>query len=440
MFNKSALLVTVSLALFSAASPVAQPGLTTVPIHKRSTLTLADGVFDHDKAIELTVATRNKHRQNMINLERNLGKEAFPKGAEIKPLAQMPEAIVDRLERRQSEPLIDENNDLEWAGTITIGTPPQRFLIDFDTGSSDLWVPSSACRGAVCARKSKYNARSSSTSRSRPGAFSIQYGDGSTVSGPIFTDTVSVAGISARNQYFSPVTRLSSSFQNDPIDGILGMAFPTISNLRQSPFFNTASSEGNARPSSFGFFLASQNSELHLGGPNPAIFTGSIEAHQLSSAIGFWQIGGASVNVNSASNVVTGFQTIIDSGTTIMLGPPDAVAQVYAQVPGSQVFDQQNGLYSFPCGSIPRVSFNWGGRNWEITSANFNLGQTAAGSSQCVGALAGVDLGLGAGVWLLGDSFMKNVYTLFSFADNTVGFAQLAGAGGSTSTSTCPTA
>lgn len=73
---------------------------------------------------------------------------------------------------------------------------------------------------------------------------------------------------------------------------------------------------------------------------------------------------------------------------------------------------------------------------------SFNLGEV--GSGQCVGALAGQDIGLGANVWLLGDrcffrlasihiweglttshSFMKNVYTAFSFDQNAVGFAAL---------------
>lgn len=36
---------------------------------------------------------------------------------------------------------------------------------------------------------------------------------------------------------------------------------------------------------------------------------------------------------------------------------------------------------------------------------SFNLGQTTTGSSLCVGALAGLDLGLGSSVWLLGDRF-----------------------------------
>lgn len=43
-----------------------------------------------------------------------------------------------------------------------------------------------------------------------------------------------------------------------------------------------------------------------------------------------------------------------------------------------------------------------------------------------MGSLAGQDIGLGSNVWLLGDSFMKNVYTAFSFDKDSVGFAKLA--------------
>ena len=61
----------------------------------------------------------------------------------------------------------------------------------------------------------------------------------------------------------------------------------------------------------------------------------------------------------------------------------------------------------------------------QVLRGSFNLGETTPGSGQCVGALAGQDLGLGDDVWLLGDSFMKNVYTAFSFDKNAVGFAEL---------------
>ena len=56
---------------------------------------------------------------------------------------------------------------------------------------------------------------------------------------------------------------------------------------------------------------------------------------------------------------------------------------------------------------------------------SLNLGETAKGSGKCVSSLAGLDIGLGSNVWLLGDSFMKNVYTAFSFDQNAVGFAPL---------------
>lgn len=138
----------------------------------------------------LTILSCSKHRQNLINIERNVGRQAFNPGAEIKPPLNIPSYNTSRVQgKRQDVPLIDEQNNSEWAGYISIGTPPQTFLIDFDTGSSDLWVPNAACSSLVCIAKSKYNVALSLTGQMQPGTFTIEYADNSTVSGPIYTDT-----------------------------------------------------------------------------------------------------------------------------------------------------------------------------------------------------------------------------------------------------------
>ncbi|KAI0094230.1 acid protease [Irpex rosettiformis] len=417
MFCKASL-ITVALALMASATPVVKDSGFSVDLPKRATLTKADGTFDHEAAILHNIKTHNKYQKNLRNLLNNTG--SLPGEFELKDFRTIPDALLKRA--TFSEPLTDELNDLEWAGTISIGTPGQSFLIDFDTGSSDLWVPSSSCTSSTCSGKDKYTASASSTSVRRSGTFSIQYGDGSTVSGPIYTDTVSVASLSVTGQYFSPVTTLSSSFANDPIDGIFGLAYPAISNLGQNPPFNTAINQGKVTAGVFGFKLASTGSNLYLGGTDTTKYSGSVEYHSIDTSTGFWQATGGKAIVGSTT-AVSGFETIIDSGTTIMYGPPSAVQTFYSKIAGSQVYDSTQGYYSYPCNTPPTVGFSWGGKTWTISSANFNLG--SVGGGQCVGALAGQDIGLGSNVWLLGDSFMKNVYTAFSFDTNAVGFATL---------------
>lgn len=83
MFKSAALvlLVTATLSLFAFAHPSPRPRsgktITTIPLPKRSGLTRSDGVFDYAKAVRSIAAAKNKHRRNMINFERNKGRDAF---------------------------------------------------------------------------------------------------------------------------------------------------------------------------------------------------------------------------------------------------------------------------------------------------------------------------------------------------------------------------
>jgi cathepsin D len=68
--------------------------------------------------------------------------------------------------------------------------------VDFDTGSSDLFLPSPKCDSS-CSGHKQYNPDASSTAHNLSKTFSLAFGDGTTgiVHGDQFTDVVSIAGL-----------------------------------------------------------------------------------------------------------------------------------------------------------------------------------------------------------------------------------------------------
>ena len=69
-------------------------------------------------------------------------------------------------------------NRSKYYGVIHIGTPPQKFQVIFDTGSSNLWVPSTKCKlsNIACLLHSKYDSGSSSSYKADGQSFDIQRG------------------------------------------------------------------------------------------------------------------------------------------------------------------------------------------------------------------------------------------------------------------------
>uniref|UniRef100_A0A8C5TAX8 pepsin A n=1 Tax=Malurus cyaneus samueli TaxID=2593467 RepID=A0A8C5TAX8_9PASS len=88
------------------------------------------------------------------------------------------------------EPLENYMDD-EYFGTISIGTPPQEFTVVFDTGSSNLWVPSIFCSSPACRNHNRFNPAESSTFLSTNDTLFIAYGTGS-MTGVLGYDTINV--------------------------------------------------------------------------------------------------------------------------------------------------------------------------------------------------------------------------------------------------------
>jgi cathepsin D len=83
------------------------------------------------------------------------------------------------------------------------------YTVDFDTGSSDLFLPASTC-DSTCKGHTLYDPSASTTSKALGTSFSLSYGDGSTVSGSQYTDDVTLAGLTATSQTLGAVRPSSS--------------------------------------------------------------------------------------------------------------------------------------------------------------------------------------------------------------------------------------
>ncbi|NXL84080.1 PEPC protein, partial [Alectura lathami] len=113
-------------------------------------------------------------------------------------------------------------------GEITIGTPPQSFLVLFDTGSSNLWVPSTLCKTAACENHSKFRPYESRTYVNNGKTFTLSYGSGSLVVA-LGYDTLQIQSIKVTNQEFGlSKNEPTQPFYYAQFDGILGMAYPSL--------------------------------------------------------------------------------------------------------------------------------------------------------------------------------------------------------------------
>ncbi|TFY81195.1 hypothetical protein EWM64_g2816 [Hericium alpestre] len=303
-----------------------------------------------------------------------------------------------------ADALTDDEAQL-WYGSISVGTPVG--ALDFDTGSSDLFLPGPSC-SENCEGHTTYNPSSSSTSKSLGKSFSLSYGDGSTVSGTQYTDTVAIAGLTATGQTLGAAKTFSTGFSSDqfPADGLLGMAFKSLSDYNANPLFQSLMAQGKTSSSVFGF---------------NDLYSGDFTWVPVTQAA-YWQVelGGLSVNGKSALSRTA---AIVDTGTTQIIGDPDTVKSIYSQISGAKSASQYgDGIYTIPCDFSTPISLTFSGKSFDVDPKNFNIG--SADSNSCIGGLAS-DAEISEEFWIVGDVFLTNVYTAFDVGNNQVGFATL---------------
>ncbi|KAK6254283.1 hypothetical protein SCA6_015588 [Theobroma cacao] len=225
--------------------------------------------------------------------------------------------------------------DTQYYGEIGIGSPSQSFSVVFDTGSSNLWVPSSKCLFSIaCHLHSKFWARLSRTYTKIGIPCQIHYGSGS-ISGFFSLDHVKVGDIAVKDQEFIEITREGYlPFLVAKYDGILGLGFQEISVEQATPLWFNMVQQGHVSQKIFSLWLnrdltSEVGGEIVFGGLDWRHFRGEHTYVPVTKS-GYWQIevGDILVENNSTGLCRNGCAAIVDSGTSLIAGPTEIVAQI----------------------------------------------------------------------------------------------------------------
>ncbi|KAJ3194062.1 hypothetical protein HK101_003567 [Irineochytrium annulatum] len=343
-----------------------------------------------------------------------------------------------RKRRATASPVgLTDEADAAYFANITLGTPPQKFQVTVDTGSSLLWLASSDC--STCNNSNVYNGAQSSTftPNTTTATESIVYGSGS-VAGRRVRDTLTMGGISVPNQVFLAVTQEDSviaSQMSGDYDGLMGLAYDggigpgggnetAVSNMAsqlQEPIFavwlngsaDSMTYYGNGGEITLGFA-----DNQHYQGQ---ITTMPVEPMPAIRSSYFWAVAAQNVTVGNGrpavpSSVSGGSFAILDTGTTLVgldtatfegtLRALQSSGLSLSQV--QQSGSGQSGIFTLPCKQAlqaPDVVFGFGGSTFALPWQDYVLSD---GESCFLGfmELPG-DVVPRTNVWILGDVFLR---------------------------------
>ncbi|KAG6480678.1 aspartic proteinase oryzasin-1-like [Zingiber officinale] len=269
---------------------------------------------------------------------------------EIKGLMWQRFGVRSSVVNNGDEDIISLKNymNAQYFGEIGIGTPPQKFTVIFDTGSSNLWVPSSRCYFSLaCYFHPKYKSELSSTYQRNGKSADIHYGTGA-ISGFFSEDHVTIGDLIVKDQEFIEATKEPGlTFLVAKFDGILGLGFKEISVGDAVPVWYNMVEQKLIREPVFSFWFNrnaedGEGGEIVFGGVDPNHYKGE-HVYVPVTQKGYWQfkMGDLLIDDESTGYCAGGCAAIADSGTSLIAGPTTAVAEINQQIGASGVASQE---------------------------------------------------------------------------------------------------
>ncbi|CZR55794.1 related to acid proteinase PEPI precursor [Phialocephala subalpina] len=346
-----------------------------------------------------------------------------------------------------------ENQGLYFAN-VTVGTPGQNLALQIDTGSSDVWVPSTTA--SLCGNAKEggcpngaFNSKSSTSFQDvETNGFNISYVDGTGSTGDYFQDTFKIGGATLNN--FEMGLALDTTIGT----GIMGIGYNTseanidTGNGTEYPNLPLAMvNAGAINSAAYSLWLndlQATTGSILFGGIDTAKYSGDLISIKVypdsqggrttSFTVAFTSLSATSSSGTdqlTPANYATA--AILDSGTTITLLPDDIATSIFEEL-GATV-SQQLGAVVVPCALAENsgtINYGFGGTGGPtikvavsqlvlpLTLTNGRTPTYTNGQAACqLGIQAAGDLPV-----LFGDTFLRSAYVVYDLENNRIALAQ----------------
>jgi len=321
---------------------------------------------------------------------------------------------------------VHDFGNAQYYGPVSVGTPPQKFQVIFDTGSSNLWVPSTNC--SSCWFHPRYDHSKSPTYRANGTAFVLHYGSGP-VAGYLSRDNVIFGGLNVSGQLFGEiydVSGLGPAYALGKFDGILGMGFESISMYGIQTVFGALLQQKLVDSPVFAFWLSQHDGhdgELMLGGYNQA-HVGSPVAWTPLISESYWEFQLESLTM-SGKPITTATKAVLDTGTSIMAGPVKDVQALAAALGAIPIIIRPN-EWLIDCKripSLPDLSIGIGGQTYTLKGSDYVIDIEDL-HQECLFGFTGIDIPSPRGpLWIMGDVFLRKYYSIYDYGTGRIGLA-----------------
>ncbi|KAF2396038.1 aspartyl protease [Trichodelitschia bisporula] len=267
--------------------------------------------------------------------------------------------------------------DVEFLINATVGN--HVLSLDLDTGSSDLWV-FSMLQSSVqrTNRHDVYDPVGSNAKLLEQHSWRIRYGDDSQATGVVYLDTVTIGGLSVKNQAVGAARDVTASFTKDKHnDGLLGLGFSKLNSIKPVPqktWFDNVKPQ-LAAPLFTCTLKRGAEGSYDFGYIDQKKIKGEVIWQNVAGTRGFWDVAPSGFSFANGPVNNNKYPGIIDTGTSLWIMPKEFVDRYWSQVKGATYLDAIH-AYIFPCGpgiaNPPDITTWFGNRKVTIPGINMN--------------------------------------------------------------------